>query len=54
MTSETALKAYVAQIAGPLIRVIGDRFPSEVKAAILATMGFVRLLVILFCFVLID
>ena len=29
----------VAQITGPLIRIIGDRFASGVKAAILGTMS---------------
>jgi hypothetical protein len=28
-----------AQITGPLIRIIGDRFPSAIKAAILGTLG---------------
>ena len=39
VTSEDALKPYVVQMTGPLIRIIGDRFPWEVKAAILKTMG---------------
>jgi hypothetical protein len=30
VTSEEALKPYVVQITGPLIRIIGDRFPSQV------------------------
>ncbi|KAI8927350.1 armadillo-type protein [Entophlyctis helioformis] len=38
-TSEASLKPYVTQITGPLIRVIGDRFPSGVKSAILSTMA---------------
>ncbi|KAJ3106530.1 translational activator of GCN4 [Phlyctochytrium planicorne] len=38
-TSPEALKPYVTQITGPLIRIIGDRFPAGVKAAILTTLG---------------
>ena len=37
--SEAPLKPFVTQIAGPLIRVIGDRFPAIVKAAILQTIS---------------
>lgn len=38
-TSSDALKPFVIQTAGPLIRIIGDRFPWEVKAAILRALG---------------
>jgi len=38
LTSEAALKPYLLQIAGPLIRIAGDRFPSEVKASILQAL----------------
>ena len=34
-----ALKPYVIQITGPLIRIVGDRFPAGVKAAILQTLS---------------
>jgi hypothetical protein len=29
----------VVQITGPLIRIMGDRFPWQIKAAILRTLG---------------
>jgi len=38
-TSTDSLKPFVTQITGPLIRVIGDRFPWQVKAAILKTLN---------------
>ncbi|BGP36319.1 translational activator of GCN4 [Rhodotorula kratochvilovae] len=37
-TSPEAFKAYCIQTVGPLIRVIGDRFPAPVKSAILSTL----------------
>lgn len=39
LTSEDALKPFVVAITGPLIRIVGDRFPSSIKAAILVTLG---------------
>ncbi|KAI8842179.1 armadillo-type protein [Chytriomyces cf. hyalinus JEL632] len=38
-TSADGLKAFVTQITGPLIRIIGDRVSRGVKAAILKTLG---------------
>lgn len=38
-TSATNLKPFVTQMTGPLIRTIGERFPSDVKAAILYTLN---------------
>ncbi|CAI0433676.1 unnamed protein product [Linum tenue] len=38
VTSEQVLKEFVIQITGPLIRIIGDRFPWQVKNAILSTL----------------
>eukprot|EP00697_Spironema_sp_BW2_P005019 gnl/Spiro4/1676_TR880_c0_g1_i1.p1 gnl/Spiro4/1676_TR880_c0_g1~~gnl/Spiro4/1676_TR880_c0_g1_i1.p1 ORF type:complete len:1552 (-),score=416.40 gnl/Spiro4/1676_TR880_c0_g1_i1:3-4658(-) len=38
ITPEATLAPFVIPITGPLIRVIGDRFPSQVKAAILASL----------------
>eukprot|EP00163_Fabomonas_tropica_P034457 TRINITY_DN9545_c1_g1_i1.p1 TRINITY_DN9545_c1_g1~~TRINITY_DN9545_c1_g1_i1.p1 ORF type:complete len:1324 (+),score=415.97 TRINITY_DN9545_c1_g1_i1:307-4278(+) len=39
LTSQAALKPFVIKITGPLIRIIGDRFPWQVKAAILQTLS---------------
>ncbi|KAJ6871121.1 hypothetical protein NC652_036709 [Populus alba x Populus x berolinensis] len=39
VTSEKALKDFVIPIIGPLIRIIGDRFPWQVKSAILSTLS---------------
>lgn len=39
LTSEDGLKPFVVAITGPLIRIIGDRFPPATKAAILVTLG---------------
>merc|ERR1719335_1554883 len=37
-TTEAALKPYVVKITGPLIRIVGDRFPGTVKKAIVDTL----------------
>ncbi|CAD7971263.1 unnamed protein product [Amoebophrya sp. A120] len=37
-TTEAALKPYVVKITGPLIRIVGDRFPPNVRIAILETL----------------
>jgi hypothetical protein len=37
-SEEKALGPYVIKITGPLIRIVGDRFPAVVKAAILHTL----------------
>lgn len=37
-TSEAALKPFVVKITGPLIRIVGDRFPGTVKKAIVDTL----------------
>lgn len=39
LTSADALKPYILQVVGPLIRIIGERFPAPVKAAILAALS---------------
>ncbi|CAM6126914.1 unnamed protein product [Calypogeia fissa] len=41
VTNEGALKPFVVPITGPLIRIIGDRYPWQVKSAILATLGII-------------
>ncbi|MQL85382.1 hypothetical protein Taro_017909, partial [Colocasia esculenta] len=41
VTSEQTLKEFVVPITGPLIRIIGDRFPWQVKAAILSTLSII-------------
>lgn len=38
-TGDATLKPFVIQITGPLIRIIGDRFASSVKGAILETLA---------------
>ncbi|KAL2345847.1 hypothetical protein Fmac_007132 [Flemingia macrophylla] len=38
VTSEQSLKEFVIPITGPLIRIIGDRFPWQVKSSILSTL----------------
>ncbi|KAG0496604.1 hypothetical protein HPP92_001295 [Vanilla planifolia] len=41
VTSEQTLKDFVIPITGPLIRIIGDRFPWQVKGAILSTLSII-------------
>ena len=43
MADPAVLKPYLIKTSGPLIRVVGDRFPSNVKAAILQVPGFVSI-----------
>lgn len=38
-TSAANLKPFVTQITGPLIRTVGERFPSPIKAAIMYTLN---------------
>lgn len=38
-TAVDSLKPYVTQITGPLIRIIAERYPAPVKAAILSTLA---------------
>jgi len=38
LTDAAFLKPFLIKVTGPLIRVVGDRFPSGVKAAILTTL----------------
>lgn len=38
LTSSEGVKPFISQIAGPLIRILGDRFPAPVKSAILSTL----------------
>lgn len=39
LTSATALRPFVVNITGPLIRILGDRFTWNVKVAVLQTLG---------------
>lgn len=39
LTSNKFLQPFLIKITGPLIRIVGDRFPPGVKAAILQTLG---------------
>eukprot|EP00605_Chrysophyceae_sp_TOSAG23-4_P001672 GSChrysophyteH1.ASY1.ANO1.1838.1 assembled CDS len=39
ITAPASMKPYLIKTTGPLIRVVGDRFPSSVKSAILSTLG---------------
>lgn len=39
LTSSDALKTSVVHITGPLIRILGDRFNSNVKVAVLDTLA---------------
>lgn len=39
VTSTKFLQPFLIKITGPLIRIVGDRFPPAVKAAILQTLG---------------
>ena len=38
LSTETTLAPHVIKLTGPLIRIVGDRFPAEVKASILHTL----------------
>ena len=39
LSEAASLKPYLIKTTGPLIRVVGDRFPSSVKSAILKVSG---------------
>jgi len=48
MASQDALKPQITLIAGPLIRIIGDRIPWQAKKAILDSLSFAALFFSLF------
>ena len=41
LTNPTILRPFLIKLTGPLIRIVGDRFPGHVKAAILSTLGII-------------
>ena len=40
-TDDAQLKPFIMQITGPLIRIVGEKFSAQVKAAILDDLRFV-------------
>ncbi len=41
LTPPEGVRPFVVQVTGPLIRIMGDRFPGETRAALLFAMGVV-------------
>lgn len=41
LTEPKILRPFLIKLTGPLIRIVGDRFPGHVKAAILSTLGII-------------